>query len=86
MEWSIRGQNYERYDEAVDVYDENKTSELRVLALVDRVRGLEAEIAHLKYARDQGEIASLTNSFTWKIGLAVTYPARVLKRFFRKIR
>lgn len=74
------------YNREMATDDAQKTAELRTLALVDRIIGLEAEIAHLKYARDQGQLTDLQNSFTWKAGLAVTYPARALRKFIRKMK
>lgn len=66
--------------------------QLRQLALVDRVLGLEAEVARLSasspYAqsvrldveRVQGELRAAHDSATWMIGSAVLAPVRMLRR------
>ena len=66
--------------------------QLRQLALVDRVLGLEAEVARLSasspYAqsvrldveRVQGELRAAHESATWMIGSAVLAPVRMIRR------
>lgn len=66
--------------------------QLRQLALIDRVIGLEAEVARLSIARPAaagpraeierltGELAAVYGSRTWRIGTAVLRPARMLRR------
>lgn len=61
-------------------------AQLRTLALIDRVLGLEAEIAHLKYDRGQGLASDLQNTFTWKVGRIVTFPVRWMRKLIRKIK
>jgi hypothetical protein len=69
--------------------------DLRTLALVDRVIGLEAEVARLsstttastgardEVARLEGELRAVYGSRTWRVGTAVLRPARALRRVGR---
>jgi hypothetical protein len=66
--------------------------DLRTLALVDRVIGLEAEVARLsstttaptgardEVARLEGELRAVYGSRTWRVGTAVLRPVRALRR------
>lgn len=75
---------------------EDIARELRQLALVDRVLGLEAEVARLSSttaaptgARDEveglrAELRAVYSSRTWRIGTAVLKPARALRSAGRK--
>jgi hypothetical protein len=66
--------------------------QLRQLALVDRVLGLEAEVARLSSSgassegareqieRLQAELRAVYGSRTWRIGSAVLKPLRLLRR------
>jgi len=67
----------------------------RQLGLVDRVLGLEAQVAQLSIARQQGtdpsqagrlavEIADMRGSLTWRVGSLVTKPANRLARLLRR--
>ena len=70
-------------------------TDLRQLALVDRILGLEAEVARLSIAgpaaagpraeleRLQGELNAVYGSRTWRFGSAVLRPARLIRRLIR---
>ena len=69
--------------------------DLRHLALVDRILGLEAEVARLsisapasagprnEIARLEGELKAVYASKTWAVGSAVLRPARMLRSIGR---
>lgn len=70
--------------------------ELRQLALVDRILGLEAEVARLSIlapddhgARGhdvvQRELRTVYSSMTWRVGSAVLAPARALRGLGRRL-
>ncbi len=75
-----------------DSDDDRIAVTLRQMALVDRVLGLEAEVARLNAtapgangARDEisrleAELRAVYASRTWKVGLAVTKVAQPLRR------
>lgn len=75
---------------------EDIARELRQLALVDRVLGLEAEVARLSStttastgARDEveavrAELRAVYASRTWRIGTAVLRPVRALRSAGRR--
>jgi hypothetical protein len=76
---------------ASEMSPERVALELRQLALVDRILGLEAEVARLSaaypHASARDEIAamhvhleSVYGSRTWKVGRAVLRPLRALRR------
>ncbi|MFT6534912.1 MAG: hypothetical protein ACJAS7_000952 [Alpinimonas sp.] len=61
--------------------------DLRQLALVDRVIGLEAQLAYLKSAQatnDAGDAHGLKSSMTWRVGRAVLMPVRFAKKVLRR--
>ncbi|MFC5503422.1 hypothetical protein ACFPJ4_14330 [Lysinimonas soli] len=70
--------------------DERDVSqEVRQLALVDRIIGLEAEVANLsatyglgKVARDQ--IALVKSSTTWRVGTLVLSPIVFVSKLFHR--
>jgi hypothetical protein len=68
--------------------------ELRQLALIDKILGLEAEVARLSAvapfvsAREEIEkmstrLNALYNSTTWRVGTAVLRPIQVLQNLWR---
>lgn len=65
--------------------------DLRQLALVDRIIGLEGELAHLRSVTPGAEHASqrqvdlMRGSLTWKVGRAVLTPVRAVKWVSRKL-
>jgi hypothetical protein len=78
------------------ISDAQVASELRQLALVDRVLGLEAEVARLSISgpaaggqraeieRLQGELSALYASRTWRIGSVALSPLRAVRGLGRK--
>lgn len=80
--------------------DDERARELRELALVDRVIGLEAEVARLSVTsppgrmqllsqqaeilRLQGEIAALYRSRTWRLGSTLVHPLKAMRNLRRK--
>jgi hypothetical protein len=76
--------------------DGQVASELRQLALVDRILGLEAEVARLSISgpaaagqraeieRLQGELRALYTSRTWRIGSMALRPLRAVRGLGRK--
>jgi hypothetical protein len=58
-------------------------AELRVLGLVDRVLGLEAEIAYLKSSPNK-DLWLVHQSITWKVGAFITAPARSIRKLIRR--
>ena len=63
------------------------------LALVDRIRGLEAQLAQVastsklspdQQLRAEQELALLRGSLTWRAGRAATAPLRVLQKVVRR--
>jgi hypothetical protein len=72
------------------------TQELRQLALVDRVLGLEAEVARLSITgpaaagpraeieRLQGELRAVYSSRTWRVGSLVLRPLRAARSIGRQ--
>ena len=63
---------------------------LRQLALVDRVIGLEAELAHLRSvspsANIEHQIRQVKQSATWKVGRAVLAPFSAVKLIATRLR
>lgn len=59
-------------------------SDLRQLALVDRIIGLEAEVAHLKTITStelvRQQLDAVRSSATWRVGRAVLAPLTLVKR------
>jgi hypothetical protein len=64
--------------------------EVRQLALVDRILGLQAEVANLKASSPasaealQRELNALLASRTWRVGRAVLSPLLLLRRVVRR--
>lgn len=66
----------------------------RQLFLVDKILGLEAQLAEMLISRNQlhssssipaeTEVALMRASTTWKIGRAITRPLSKLSHFFRR--
>lgn len=75
--------------------EDSIATQLRQLALVDRVLGLEAEVARLSSAapsadnprleieRLSTELAAVYASRTWRLGTAALRPVRAAARVFR---
>lgn len=67
---------------------ENQTSDiernLRELALVDRIIGLEAEVARLTIEAGIKDIRILRNSRPWKVGRVVLAPISLIRRLISK--
>jgi hypothetical protein len=55
--------------------------QLRELALVDRIIGLEAEVARLSIESGIKDIRILKKSRPWRVGRAVLSPIYFIKRF-----
>jgi hypothetical protein len=55
--------------------------ELRQLALVDRIIGLEAEVARLSIESTIKDIRILKKSRPWRVGWVVLSPIYFIKRF-----
>lgn len=63
-------------------------AEARQLALVDRIIGLEAELANIKIGEPNAlrfDIEALKASATWRVGRVVLAPARFARRAFRAV-
>lgn len=63
--------------------------DLRQLALVDRVIGLEGQLAYLKSAQAKigsGDANILRSSLTWRVGSTVLAPFRLAKKVLRRVR
>lgn len=61
--------------------------DLRQLALVDRVIGLEGQLAYLKSAQANsgpGDAHLLRSSMTWRVGSMVLAPFRLAKKMLRR--
>lgn len=61
--------------------------DLRQLALVDRIIGLEAQLAYLKSAQAKsglGNTDMMTSSMTWRAGRLVMAPLRLGKKVMRR--
>jgi hypothetical protein len=67
---------------------EQETTALRQLALVDRILGLEAQVAHLKASINNQEIADLLDdvhaSATWRAGRVMLAPLSAIKSLIRR--
>jgi hypothetical protein len=63
---------------------DDESTALRQLALVDRIIGLEAEVAHLRSLsitkEVRAQVRQIKASATWKIGRAVTSPLLLVRR------
>lgn len=61
--------------------------DLRQLALVDRIIGLEAEVAHLKSITSaeliREQVEAIRSSATWRVGRVVIAPLTIVKRILR---
>lgn len=61
--------------------------DLRQLALVDRVIGLEAQLAYLKSAQAKSGLGGadmMRSSITWRVGRVVMAPLRLGKKVIRR--
>ena len=58
--------------------------DLRELALVDRIIGLEAEVARLSIEAGVKDIRILKNSRPWRIGRIVLAPVVLIRRLFSR--
>lgn len=59
-------------------------SQLRELALVDRIIGLEAEVARLSIEAGVKDIRILHKSRPWRVGRIVLAPVVILRRIFSR--
>lgn len=57
---------------------------MRLLALVDRVIGLEAEVARLSIEAGVKDIRILHKSRPWQVGRIVLMPVVVLRKLLKK--
>lgn len=58
--------------------------ELRVLALVDRIIGLEAEVSRLSIDAGIKDIRTLQKSRPWRVGMVVLAPVRLVRKILRR--
>ena len=58
--------------------------QIRVLALVDRVIGLEAEVARLSIEAGIKDIRTLQRSRPWRLGMAILAPLAWARRLVRQ--
>lgn len=84
-------------DHEEDPTNEEIERSLRQLALVDRVIGLEAEVARLSIslpgssgtrdhvARLEGELRAVYASRTWRLGSSLLRPVRALRALVRRL-
>lgn len=66
----------------IDKYEVERT--LRELALVDRVIGLEAEVARLNIQAGINDVRVLQSSKQWRVGRIVLAPFSAFTRLFRR--
>lgn len=59
-------------------------NDLRQLALVDKIIGLEAEIARITINQEQISLEKYRSSLEWRIGYGLLLPLRKIKRIFSK--
>lgn len=59
-------------------------SQLRELALVDRIIGLEAEVARLSIEAGVKDIRILHRSRPWRVGRIVLAPVVIVRRIFSR--
>lgn len=58
--------------------------DLRELALIDRIIGLEAEVARLSIEAGVKDIRILHKSRPWRVGRVVLAPVVLVKKIFRR--
>jgi hypothetical protein len=58
--------------------------DLRELALIDRIIGLEAEVARLSIEAGVKDIRILQKSRPWRVGRIVLMPVVLVRKIFRK--
>lgn len=58
--------------------------DLRELALIDRIIGLEAEVARLSIEAGVKDIRILHKSRPWQVGRVVLAPVVLVKKIFRR--
>ena len=58
--------------------------QLRELALIDRIIGLESEIVQLKIQAGYNDLRTLHQSRAWRVGRFVLSPLILLKRVFKR--
>lgn len=66
------------------VSEENLERDLRELALVDRIIGLEAEVARLSIEAGVKDIRILHKSRPWKVGRIVLAPVVLVRKIFTR--
>lgn len=64
--------------------EEQISDQMRLLALVDRVIGLEAEVARLSIEAGVKDIRILHKSRPWQVGRIVLMPVVVLRKLLKK--
>lgn len=64
--------------------EEETNRTLRELALIDRVLGLEAEVARLNIQAGVNDVRVLQSSKQWRIGRIVLAPASFIRRLMGK--
>lgn len=60
------------------------SDQLRILALVDRIIGLEAEVARLSIEAGVKDIRILHKSRPWQVGRIVLMPIVVIRKLLKK--
>ena len=63
---------------------DNLERDLRELALVDRIIGLEAEVARLSIEAGVKDIRILHKSRPWKVGRIVLAPVVLVRKIFKR--
>jgi hypothetical protein len=63
---------------------ENLERDLRELALVDRIIGLEAEVARLSIEAGVKDIRILHKSRPWRVGRIVLAPVVLVRKIFKR--
>ena len=66
------------------ISDEQISDQVRILALVDRVIGLEAEVARLSIDAGVKDIRILHKSRPWQVGRIVLMPIVVFRKLLKK--
>ena len=64
--------------------EEQISDQVRILALVDRIIGLEAEVARLSIEAGVKDIRILHKSRPWQVGRIVLMPIVVIRKLLKK--
>jgi hypothetical protein len=60
--------------------------DLRQLALVDRIIGLEAELAHMRMSQTDKDLIAMRASTTWRVGRVALGPLVLARSLVRRVK